>query len=1162
MKLIRQTQLTFLRGTPKVYEVDLLQLEDDQYVVNFRYGKRGGALKEGSKTPLPVGEAEAEALFAKLVADKIEQGYQTGDGAPGSGGRSPVAAGAPPGPSRPGGRRRPPSPPPAVPPSPPPPRAASLPQVEALLQGSDPRERAILTRLVAGSAHGGRQPWPLSRVVWRAGELGLKGAEGPLLALLTPKASVLNHSVVWALGRCGSRQAIPPLQRLLNDGGCRDLHPVAIEALLTLWNDDERAAVRRRVQGDLPKPLVQALAARDAEAVEGLLPENPGAPRGGLGLNTIDALYVLDDPVARRALIQWLDTAPLTSPSFATVRRLFKRAEYRRDAEIFGLIAHRMETSPPQPGRRRPFGEVTRAYLRRRVWRTLRRLGEDNSPDYVPMAAGVLRAFGDGDGRAPREGRIRLDGRLQRVHWDRFAGYWTFNHILYRHSPRYVGTNQRRFWHCARRYRPGDPPPPQREEAFPALWTAQPQYLLALLEVSRCEVVHVFATRALGDCGDYLAQVATARLAGLLPSPYQVTLALGVQLLMARYTPGAEGLAIAVALADCRHGEARRRALTWLRRDQRHHLLAAADSLAQLVASAFDETRAGVHRLLQGARLDAAVAHRVVAQLMAQLDAWGAAVPGAGDDQRQALAVRAQGVVEVLEDIFDPQLGALAAPVVEALLAHPLAVIQRLGASVVFYHWEPQDVPVALLQRLLDSDDREVRRWGTQILARWSVTRWLAHRDWLVDLWTHPRGEVRQALVSIVREMARADAAAGLATARELLERLARTDLAPDVAVHLAAAVDTLFDFLDPMAMATATLQGLMDSDRDAVRGVGARILSRWPAAHWPRRLELLVELCAHRHREVREPFQGLAMAVAGLGVDHARALAGQLVDKLLSRRLADDVPEHLAALVVALKDALAEDLPRIQRLLQSRRAATQNAGAACLTQLPGTVLPLETVFALASHESLTVRRWAWNACADDPQRVSQILPQAIKMLDSDWEDTRGWAQGFFLRGFETHHWDPAVLVAVCDSNRAAVQDFGRQLLTRFFDRHSGPEYLLKLSEHPSQNVQLFVSQLLERYGADDVERLAALVPFFVQVLSLVNRGRVIKTRVLRFMEVEGLKSEAAARLLGPVLARQSATEVGVDKGALLKTMVQFKRRYPDLPLPLRSVVVETRVAS
>ncbi|MGF1528374.1 MAG: hypothetical protein ACFCBW_16475, partial [Candidatus Competibacterales bacterium] len=121
MKLIRQTQLTFLRGTPKVYEVDLLQLEDDQYVVNFRYGKRGGALKEGSKTPLPVGEAEAEALFAKLVADKIEQGYQTGDGAPGSGGRSPVAAGAPPGPSRPGGSRRPPSPPPPGAPSPPPP---------------------------------------------------------------------------------------------------------------------------------------------------------------------------------------------------------------------------------------------------------------------------------------------------------------------------------------------------------------------------------------------------------------------------------------------------------------------------------------------------------------------------------------------------------------------------------------------------------------------------------------------------------------------------------------------------------------------------------------------------------------------------------------------------------------------------------------------------------------------------------------------------------------------------------------------------------------------------------------------------------------------------------------------------------------------------------
>ena len=76
MKLIEQVTLLFQEGkSDKVYEVDLLEVGAGQYVVNFRYGRRGTALKDGTKTPTPVSMAEARKAFDKLVQSKLDTGY-------------------------------------------------------------------------------------------------------------------------------------------------------------------------------------------------------------------------------------------------------------------------------------------------------------------------------------------------------------------------------------------------------------------------------------------------------------------------------------------------------------------------------------------------------------------------------------------------------------------------------------------------------------------------------------------------------------------------------------------------------------------------------------------------------------------------------------------------------------------------------------------------------------------------------------------------------------------------------------------------------------------------------------------------------------------------------------------------------------------------------
>ncbi|MFA5711730.1 WGR domain-containing protein [Mycolicibacterium sp.] len=60
-----------------------LESQDDGFVVNFAYGRRGSSLTTGTKTSSPVEYAKAVAIFDKLVQGKQSKGYTPGeDGTP------------------------------------------------------------------------------------------------------------------------------------------------------------------------------------------------------------------------------------------------------------------------------------------------------------------------------------------------------------------------------------------------------------------------------------------------------------------------------------------------------------------------------------------------------------------------------------------------------------------------------------------------------------------------------------------------------------------------------------------------------------------------------------------------------------------------------------------------------------------------------------------------------------------------------------------------------------------------------------------------------------------------------------------------------------------------------------------------------------------------
>lgn len=1054
MQLLKRTTLVFQEGrSDKIYEVDLCQISPELYVVNFRYGKRGSTLKEGTKTDHAVPLAEAEQIFAKLVKSKTTKGYQD------------VAA--------------------AVTDPPP---AQRSPQLIPTPISDNPQHQAILSRLANPEAE---SKWPLERAIWRAGELKLHEAAPVLMALLGNGQGLRDYCLVWALGRCGDAEAWAVCDRLYHNPATSEaVRRIAFEALLKLSNADQQAQLRSAVIAQLPLELLSGAQSGSTsqflDALSAYLEE--GKPQT---VAVLGQLYQIDSEIVRPALLEILKSVPLKPSYFKQWRHLFKQAEYRQDGEVFGILAYRLEketamysTNPyyvrlpdntylrrydyryhaatrsyeripldefvaemRRPDARIAYSSATRDYLRRRVWRSLRQLGEQSDADYPQMAAGVLLPYTDADAEPIRQSVFYNWDRetWQRlpeatIDWDIFARYLPLNHILYENSPRYELTPNSRAWRCHPPYKPGDPEPSDREEAFPQLWGQQPEQLLHLLLKSRCQPVHHFAVKALRTCTNFCQQLSTNHVIGLLNAAYEITAQLGLDLARDRYQPQDPNLLLVLAMTGCILPEARTTAYQWI--EQRKSLFLA-DSLfvADLMTSAESETRQFARRLLSSPIAKAAIAQAIIGRAIATLLTW---------DNSQA--EKARDVGETLLLSFAPQLRSLALGMVLDLLHHPVLEVQELGARILLNHETPaSDLPPGLIDSLISSQFELIRRLGVELFGQLPDERLLQSDRLLLTMLLHELPDIREAIRPVIQRLGAANPAFDLQIASVLIDAL----LLPE------------------------THEGL------------------------------------HRH-------------------------------------LIEVLQDDLTAWMTQADQTMAE------RLLQSESAIAQELAGVILqanvSSWAETYSTLDIV-GWGNHEVLTVRTAA-------REMLLQILPRlrqdplelaiGVKFLESSWEDAREFGFRLFGTFLTPADFTPTILVSLCDSNRPDVRKFGRDLVSRCFREADGQDYLLKFSEHPATDMQLFATNYLEGYAIDRPDRLQELTPYFIRALSQVNKGRVAKQRIFAFLAREIEKSEAAAQIVADIMTRQSATIAIGDKAKAIQTLLKIHQIYPHIPLPIQ----------
>ncbi len=1085
MQIIKRTTLLYQAGSSaKVYEIDLCQVGDNRYVVNSQYGKQGTVLKENSETVTAISLEQAQRLCDRLVNAKVSKGYRDATGET-EATSTPLAS------------------------TPPPPIQIPL--------DSDASSHAILNRLVAilnvgvpggvatrqgsGQAYGRRRggstsaenrTHPLDRLIWRAGELKITAAAPLLLRMLnTSRNPIRNYAIAWSLGWCGDRSVIPTLEGLYQNSATPDsVRRIAFEAVFKLADSDKQAEMRSKLIAQLPIALRDSACNHTSEQFAETL-QTYFDSGDAFRFAAIELLYQINSENIRPVILEVLRTVPLEYNYFQRVRHIFKIAEYRQDVEAFAILAKRFdqdkpadpsikvrEYSNPMTGekmvmviengvkhkfsfREQPeipnnkvYTQKTRSYLQRRVWRSLRKLGELGDPTYINLAVSILLQHADADAEEVRQSvYYKYDRNWRRyesarVEWDIYAKYLTFNHILYENSPRYILKPNSKAWRCVPPYKPENPEPKVREEAFPQLWEQHPTALLQLLLESECRPVHHFAVKAMRSCQQFCAELSLEILINILDRPYEVTAQLGFELARSRYQPEQPDGKLILAVANCAFAPARTEAYRWINEQRDRFLTEDSQLIAGLVLSKQAETRTFARQLLGAAIVSDATARSLIGQIIALM------LTLQPDQTEQAK----QGA-ETLLLSFSIQLRSLGLEIILDLLRHPLPVLQTLGAQILVNHEvNALDLPSGLMEALLESPYDNVRVLGVRLFGQLPDRVLLERTALILTIATHAIADMREAIRPIIHRLANDNHQFSLTLAGELVQVL----LAPE---------------------------------------------------------------------------------------------AHEGVHKFLCQLLQTDLPEWMS---VATQETT-------KQLLQTKSTAAQEVAGSILSangSVWASSFTTSEIAQFGNHEVLTVRNASYAMC-------EQILPRlhrqpeelfaALPFLESRWDDARLFGFRLFGEFLQPEDFTPAVIISICDSIRTDVRKFGRDLVSRCFQETDGQEYLVKFSEHPSTDMQLFATNYLENYAANNPSRLQELIPYFTRVLAQVNRGRVTKQRVFAFLNQEATKSEAAASIVAQIFTRQSAAIAIGDKAKALESLLKIHLTYPQIPLPIKLLATPTK---
>lgn len=763
MHIVRSARLWFKGGTSdKVYEVDLVENDglagDVRYVVNFRYGRRGASLREGTKTTSPATRESADRIFDSVVVSKVNEGYRRAD--------------------------------------------ETIPaerETEAGAPQEGGRERELLARLDACL----RSPWPakdLDRLLWRIGEVRIHAATAGLLELARKTGRDASYSLVFALARAGGAEAAPALRVIAQTASSQLVGDLARFALVSrlMGEAREEAAL------PLPDPLKRAAEARDADGLVGALAELAAPRDPARALDVGRALVALahraqGDAALQVVLAAVIGRLPPRPPYLIGLRKIYKYAEMADDGLLFAATALCFETATPmyRPGNvyrgkvyvselRRyvepsemPGGaqaavglsEATLRYLRRRTWRTLRKRGELNDPSFAELAAAYLLGLRETDLARPATWTHFV--QRQGGKWEReqrasgpLAKNWTASQLLQRNDPRAKARpSSLSFMELL------SGPEASRPEAFSELWQARPDLGLQFAERSPIWPVAMLGVRVLRANPGFLAGLTSGQLAALLSSAHAEVLQLGFEEARGRLAGGAVDEELLAVLIGAELVEARRLAADRIASEP--SLPWGSPDLAFAVLTA---AHADLAEPILGWARERRLASELSKPLTDQIVAWLLAKPTEPSESEAATIRTVRGRLRHLwaggsMPLGDSDMRRLMSHRAPAVVA---AGIDLLGLSGI----DPGTLPDGTWRELLGSPSEDVQEAALTLFGGLRDEDLSRHAPLVLAFATSGSTRLRQAARPLVARIAAREPATAERLARELIDTLFAT--APD----------------------------------------------------------------------------------------------------------------------------------------------------------------------------------------------------------------------------------------------------------------------------------------------------------------------------------------------------------------------------------------------
>lgn len=1033
MKTIRKACLRLTQGrSDKVYEVDLCELTstrgDKRYLVNYRYGRYGKTLRESSKTVLPVTLEEATQIFDSMVVSKLNQGYVN--------------------PANPNPYQN---------------TGIQSTETQSSMNADTPLSQAkakILFYLDNPPSH-----WSLSRIIWRAGELKITEASAKIAKLakaelekapfkksLNPftrkrgddkkEQKILHYALVWSLGRCGDESHIPIIREFYK-GGHQNVRDLAGLVLYHLSRGDERLFLTDNIINRLDDVLAHEVQTQDADKIykyfKNALKQNRKKNTTKL-MHDLLRVYQLSVsmPSCQKAVMRLASDKKLKSEHFVTIRQLFKFSEFLQDAQTYARLNMLIENM--YSGWYEEFSPKTLVYLRKRCWRTLRKMGQVSDDGYIDFASAILLSMTDAHAQEPitveKVERDWYSREVTYINYGRFPKNIAFNQILFRHSEQFQCGKDGLSWQIV-----GESDT-QRVEAFPELWDKHPKALLLLLQRSRCLEVHEFATKALIENTDFCQQIDVDALITLLSTDYVTTAEFALTLVRQAYHNTEQTDVMMQIISACMRSiyqPAKSQAITWLR--EKPQLLTADLALFAIVLCH------SIDFPLDGIQL-------VAEQQTQLLDGVAKELSLIVKNSNQSSVKKIHHIVTQLTKVAPQALANYPLDSIDNLLSQQHDDLKLFGALLLVHHdVQMADIPEAMLAKITESDNIDINSVQVRLLAKYTDAQLIEQYDLICHYLLSKHAQVRQAIVDIVKRLA---------------------------------------------------TQATPESHTFAQR--------------------LLNDLIPHFFK---------AEAYDGLHADLHAIIENHLMPVLA------DIDHQLR-----------------WRLLQAKSKTAQKLGVLALSQIAPSseatkIYSVKQWASLGANPNLAVRQWSQQSYQAHIEHIKTHKDSALRLLNSKWDDSRQFAIDYFRQHFTAEDWHSDLIIGICDSVYDDVQRFGRELINTFFEVGDGVNYLTKLSQHPSQNVQLFTTNYLADYATGDIERLKKLQNYFITVLSQVCRGRVAKDRIIYFLNKEALQNKANARFVIDIYSRQAVTLSIMDRVSYIEGLHALKLKFPDINMPM-----------